>query len=285
MTAAALMLQGCLAGLPRQESAPKAALLAEQIRLAEESEAAGDIPGAVFHWQAASALAPAEDRVAQNLRRLERRREAEAKRLRETGVRDLTGGRNRNARRKLLQALALDSTDRGTLEQLRGLERHRLDRQMLAKIARSREALDLQHAEAPRLRMNQGDGRHQEELDYLANELDAAPAPATPKKTEATELVDEHLRLADDHFKGHRFNAALKEIRQAEQAAGDDPGLAGRVLLRRREYADWLYGSGIRLASSDPQRARALLHQTLRFQPGHAKAAIRIRRLSPPRFE
>ncbi len=282
MTTAALMLHGCFAGLPQRESAGNRTLLAEQIGLAEKREAAGDIPGALFHWRVASTLAPDEGRVAENIKRLEMRRQGEAKRLRKAGTRDLSRGRIRDARRALLQALALDPSDRDTLERLRGLEQRRLDRQMTAKVARSREALDLQKAEAPRLRMAAKGSPRNDELEYLANELDSRATSAPGNRVQTKKLVDLHLRRANDRFKQRRFDAALQELTQAQRAAGNDPDLAQSVLSRRREYAGWLYGSGIRLASSDPHEARALLRQTLRFEPGHAKAAVRIKRLPPP---
>ena len=282
ITTAALMLHGCLAGLPPRESAENRTLLAEQIGLAEKREAAGDIPGALFHWRIASILAPDEGRVAENLERLEMRRQAEAKRLRKAGTRDLARGRTRNARRALLQALALDPSDRDTLERLRGLEKRRLDRQMTAKVARSQEALGLQQAEAPRLRMAAKGSPRNDELEYLASELDSGPTSVPGNPAQTKKLVELHLRRADDRFKQRRFDAALQEVTQAQRAAGNDPDLAESVLSRRREYAEWLYGSGIRLASSDPQKARALLRQTLRFEPGHAKAAVRIKRLPSP---
>jgi hypothetical protein len=247
-----LALQGCVANAPRQETSVSREALAERISLAERQEASGDIARALFHWQVAAALAPGDPGVADNIRRLERQQDLDARRYREEAQRHLARHRTRDARRALLRVLVANPGDSQAMEQLRNLEQDRTGRQLRAKVSRSKDQI------------------------YQADD--------TPRRLDikqATAMVDKHLDRAQGEFKNGRYDKALGAVEEAEQAAEGHPALLKRIQYARKGYAEWLYGSGIRLAGSDPQQALAYLRQTLRFQPEHAKAAVRIRRLSP----
>lgn len=253
LTALALLalLQGCVATAPQRPDAGAESALTERIALAQRDEAAGDVPRSLFHWQVAAALAPGDPRVADNIRRLRGLGDTQAQGYRDEAEGHLKRGRTRQAHEALLRVLALVPDDRQAMDRLRALEQGTLSRQMAAKVARSAKALYPHQEKQTKLSLQQAEAK-----------------------------VEKQFQRAEQSFKSQSYDSALKALEQAERAASGYAGLKQKVQYQRRKYADWLYGSGIRLADSDPDKALAYLRQTLRFEPQHAKAAVRIRRLN-----
>lgn len=268
--ATSLLLAAC--GSMPDEATPDAAMV-ERLALAQEYEAQGRFRAAVLQWRAIE-LMSGDAAVTGNIRRLERLRVERAREWREDARRHLSNGRLKDAEQALRKAWVLTPGDANIRQQLMQWEKARLQRQMHAKVARSRKLMYGQNGTVEAAKPSSG------ETEYLANELTTRPtAPRVPatSQTPPSERVRSLLKTAEQRFEQADYAAALDILKQARESAGEDRQLIGIVQARQRAYADLLYGEGIRAAAADPERALELWRRTLEFDPAHARAVLRVR--------
>jgi hypothetical protein len=259
------------------------ALAAQHIELARAHEGRGELASALFQWRVAAALAPDDAEVRNGLRRVTEAREAQARKWRDTGLEALSRGQYRQARQYLYRAWVLTPEDAVVREELRRLEQRRLERQMVAKVARSRRALN----PGPQTDAAAEQSSEQAaERDYLANELSSRAHPTAeqpPASREPGPQVQRLLDQAEGLFRQQDHGAVLKKLSQARELAQPNQELSAQVQALRRAYANRVYADGVRAATADPTLALSLWRRALDYDPGHAKAALRIRRSSATR--
>jgi len=293
-----VLLHGCATPPPPSTyEALRQSALRQATEAAQRHAAQGMLRDALRQWEIAAALAPGDGAVAENVRRLQARIAVTARAHREKGEALAADGRWRLARTEFLRALSLDPGDTLSRKRLRSLEQRQAERQLAAKVERSRIRLARSHANknAPaEPEYPDPNGHAQSEgktgapppitadaasptdrvIDRLRDLLQRQPENFAVRRT----LIGLYLQEADKGFNDGRYKAALEALTNAVELAEGLADQQGEIEARRVAYAERLYSLGVRLARAQPEQAQRYWRLTLGFKPDHRKAELRLQR-------
>lgn len=262
--------------------------LARYRRAAESARQAGDLATAAAQWQVVTLLAPDDESAS---RELAATRAAIAKGAREqlaAGNQALAAGDLERATHALLRVLALDPAQPDAAKALRDIDRRRFTRIQADRAARVTAQEQAAMRGAPRAAGNgDGDGFDVEQAIEMFRAGDAAgglrdlkayveanPGNRAARQRIAAVVADRAKELED---KGAR-EEALGLYEQANALRGDQggPWVARAAALKKtlsREYFD----RGSRAFSTNLGQAIALLEISVRYDPGNALAASKLK--------
>lgn len=251
--------------------------------LALDNEQAGDFAAAVTEWHILSLLAPDDDGVRRRLAAARKAAERASQAQYEAGVTALRAGDPQRAKVALLRALHFDPRRDDAADMLRRIEEKRLSKLQADHITR------LTPPAAARATPPLGERK---DVSALEDGLDLlAAGDVAGGMRELRRYVETHPA---DKAGRQRIGAALQQHARLlegegtpeqalvfyEQAAGlsDEvrPAWTARIGALRRQLADAYYEKGVRAYRSDLAQALQYWETSLRYQPDHLKARVRL---------
>ena len=259
---------------PQDEVAPPVVVLPpqptsyelNQIELARSLAREGKLAEASLIWEVLMTIRPGVADYRNRWNELQRQSELAAAEHIQKAEQAAARGQLDGATQQYLAALALQPSNTRTADALRGIERERNKRNYLGKLSRNtltRRAMSEAEVGAP------------------ASEIDPAPRPSR-----AAELATMATPRADPT--SSRDNKDLEQASLLSSKGELDPAirlLEKRVATDRRDeaarhmLADLYFQKAETLASSNRLAAVALLQRSVRANPSHPAAPLRLREL------
>lgn len=264
-------------------------LIKERVEKAEQLEAHGDLARAKIQWEIAETLSPNDAAIRIRLRKINQKIEDRIKQHRKRGKSLSKRGSRTAAGQEYLNILRLDPNDTQALQRLREIKSNSREKRYAYRLKQNKSRFinryagqgpgKLSNTKGTRqdrvqalLVQSQQPGKERQTIDAMERYLKENPADTKIPDS----LISLRLERVRELFNAGDYKQALANLTRVEQLSRIKGVHAPGTQALKKEFAEKLYNSGVRLFRRDMGQAVDLWKNALRFNPDHPKAKLRL---------
>ena len=247
--------------------------------------ARGDLARALTQWKILSLIEPGNENYAGKIAETRQRIAAEVASHLAEAQQALAGGDLDRAEAEFLTALALDPTDPVPLENLRALERERVEALELGKIARATRRAGRAAQSPPKTATNEASlyletglellrqGDQEGAIVEIEKYLKAYPDDKRARKY----LSDAYRQRGPRTPKAGDPASGLEQPEESKKQPGSEsPQIEAQTPKAQKKLAEELYEKGMRASRTDLSKAIEYWKECLSYDPDHLQAKIQL---------